>query len=178
MDKDVLTPFSVRWLTRTAILLAITLAFQMLGFPQMITGPAVNAMLLISSAYVGVLGAVIIGLLTPFIAFVRGILAPPLAPMIPFIMIGNALLTIAYVLFRNKLGKGLTGASTGLFVGAIIKFLVLSSAVRFIVSVPPPVAQAMQLPQLYNAILGGVVAIAVEKVLNAAATGQKSSLKS
>jgi len=175
MNKGDLTPFSVRWLTRTAILLAITLAFQMLGFPQMITGPAVNAMLLISGAYVGALGAVIIGLLTPFIAFIRGILAAPLAPMIPFIMLGNALLVITYVLCRNKLAKGLAGAGIGLVAGAVIKFVVLSSAVRFIVSVPPPVAQAMQLPQLYNAILGGIVAVAVEKVLNAA-IGQNSSL--
>jgi len=175
MNKDALKPFTIRWLTRTAILLAITLAFQMLGFPQMITGPAVNAMLLLSGTYVGGLGAVIIGMLTPFIAFVRGILAPPLAPMIPFIMLGNAILVIAYVISRSKLGKGFIGAGIGLIVGAIIKFLVLSSAVRFIVSVPPPVAQAMQVPQLYTAILGGVVAIVVEKVLDAA-LGKKSYL--
>jgi uncharacterized YccA/Bax inhibitor family protein len=167
-NRDVLKPFSIRWLTRTAILLAITLAFQMMGFPQMITGPAVNAMLLLSGTYVGALGAVIIGMLTPFIAFIRGILAPPLAPMIPFIMIGNALLVIVYVVFRSRLGKGLAGSGIGLVVGAIIKFLVLSSAVRFIVSVPPPVAQAMQIPQLYTAILGGIGAIAVEKVISAA----------
>ncbi|NLZ51683.1 MAG: ECF transporter S component [Thermoanaerobacteraceae bacterium] len=173
MNKDVLTPFSIRWLTRTAILLAITLAFQMLGFPQMITGPAVNAMLLLSGTYVGGLGAVIIGMLTPFIAFIRGILAPPLAPMIPFIMLGNAIFVLTYVVSQRKLGKGFTGAGIGLILGAIIKFLVLSSAVRFIVNVPPPVAQAMQIPQLYTAILGGVVAIVVEKVINAA-IGQKS----
>jgi len=70
-NRDVLKPFSIRWLTRTAILLAITLAFQMMGFPQMITGPAVNAMLLLSGTYVGALSAVIIGMLTPFIAFIR-----------------------------------------------------------------------------------------------------------
>lgn len=168
MNKDVLVPFSIRWLTRTAILLAITLAFQMLGFPQMVTGPAVNAMLLLSGTYVGGLGAVIIGMLTPLIAFVRGILAPPLAPMIPFIMLGNAILVIVYVTSRGKLGKGFAGSGIGLVVGAIAKFLVLSSAVRFIVSVPPPVAKAMQIPQLYTAILGGVVAIIVEKVLDAA----------
>jgi hypothetical protein len=175
MNKDVLTPFSIRWLTRTAILLAITLAFQMLGFPQMVTGPAVNAMLLLSGTYVGGLGAVIIGMLTPLIAFFRGILAPPLAPMIPFIMLGNAIFVIAYVISRSKLGKGFAGAAIGLIVGAVAKFLVLSSAVRFIVSVPPPVAQAMQIPQLYTAIFGGVVAIVVEKVINAA-IGQKSYL--
>ena len=173
MNKDIIKPFSVRWLTRTAILLAITLAFQMLGFPQMVTGPAVNAMHLLSGTYVGGLGAVIIGMLTPFIAFVRGILAPPLAPMIPFIMLGNAILVIVYVTFRSKLGKGYATSGIGLIVGAIAKFLVLSTAVRFIVSVPPPVAKAMQVPQLYTAVLGGVIAIIVEKILDAA-LGQNS----
>ena len=172
MNKDVLKPFSIRWLTRTAILLAITLAFQMLGFPQMVTGPAVNAMLLLSGTYVGGLGAVIIGLLTPWIAFVRGILAPPLAPMIPFIMLGNAILVIIYVISRGKLGKGYAGSGVGLIVGAVAKFLVLSTAVRFIVNVPPPVAKAMQIPQLYTAILGGIIAIIVEKLLNAAIGNQ------
>jgi len=168
MNKEILTPFSVRWVTRTAILLAITLAFKMMGFPQMITGPAVNAMLLLSGAYVGGLGAVLIGMLTPLIAFIRGILAPPLAPMIPFIMASNAVLVAAYVLSRGKLGKNYAGAGVGLAIGAVTKFLVLSSAVRFIVSVPPPVAKAMQIPQLYTAFLGGIVAIVVEKVLDSA----------
>lgn len=168
MNNNVLAPFSVRWLTRTGILLAITLAFQMLGFPQMITGPAVNAMLLLSGIYVGGLGAVIIGILTPLIAFIRGILAPPLAPMIPFIMAGNALYAFSFVLTRGRLGKSFIGEGIGLVVGAVVKFLLLSTAVRFIVSVPPPVAQMMQIPQLYTALLGGVVAIAVERVLNLA----------
>ncbi len=168
MFEHALKPFSLRWLTRTALLLAITLAFQMLGLPQAITGPAVNAMLLISGTYVGGLGAVIIGLLTPWIAFLRGILPPPLAPMIPFIMLGNAIFVIAYVITRGKLGKGYAGSGIGLIVGAIAKFLILSSAVRLIVSVPPSVAKAMQVPQLYTAVLGGVIAVIVEKALYAA----------
>lgn len=166
--KKTLKPFSIRWLTRTAILLALTLAFQMLGFPQMFTGPMVNAMLLLSNAYVGGIGAVIIGMLTPWIAFVRGILAPPLAPMIPFIMLGNAIFVIAYLISREKLGKSHISSGAGLILGAFLKFLILSSAVEFIVSVPPHVAKAMQIPQLYTAILGGIVAIIVERILDVA----------
>jgi len=167
MDKNVVKPFNLRWLTRTALFLAITLAFQMLGFPQMITGPAVNAMLLLSGTYVGVVGGIIIGLLTPWIAFVRGILAPPLGPMIPFIMAGNAFLVIAYTISRSLLGKGYNSSGIGIVVGAIAKFLILSTAVKLIVSVPPPVAKAMQTPQLFTAILGGIIALVVEQALNA-----------
>jgi hypothetical protein len=167
MQKELIKPFNLVWLTRTAVLLAITLAFQMLGFPQMVTGPAVNAMLLIAGSYVGVLGAVIIGILTPLIAFMRGILAPPLAPMIPFIMIGNAVWVAAFLGFRHLSGGKYRGSVTGIAIGAIAKFLVLSSAVRLIVSVPPPVAQAMQIPQLITAVIGGIIALMVEQALKA-----------
>lgn len=160
--------FDLRWLTRTAILLGITLAFQMLGLPQMFTGPAVNAMLLLSSTYVGSLGAVIIGLLTPFIAFTRGILAPPLAPMIPFIMLGNAIFVISYVFIRQKTKNNYMGKGVGLILGAICKFLILSLAVQFIVNLPPPVSKAMQIPQLYTAVVGGIIAIIAENLLDMA----------
>ncbi|MGI6486167.1 MAG: hypothetical protein ACOX15_07710 [Tepidanaerobacteraceae bacterium] len=81
-------------------------------------------------------------------------------------MLGNIVFVIAYIVFRSKLGKGYAGSIIGLVVGAVVKFLILSSAVRLIVSVPPPVAQAMQVPQLYTAILGGIIAIIVEKALD------------
>jgi len=80
---------SVRFITRTAILLALTVIFQSFRAPQLITGTLVNGMLLISAGYVGMWSGVIIGLFTPVLAFLFGIMKFP--PMIPFIMIGNAL---------------------------------------------------------------------------------------
>ncbi len=151
----------LRWLTRTSILLALTLAVQMLGLGQWVTGPAVNAMLIISAAFTGVGGAVIIGALTPLIAFLRGILPAPLGPIIPFIMLGNAVLVISYAVSKRVINSSLPGSITGVIIGSILKFLVLSTAVRFIVEVPPPVAQIMQVPQLFTALIGGIIAIAI-----------------
>ncbi|NPV53766.1 MAG: ECF transporter S component [Firmicutes bacterium] len=159
---------TVKFITQTAVLLAITLAVQMLGLPQPFTGPAVNAMLLLTCIYVGIAGGVIVGLLTPWIAFLRGILAPPLAPMIPFIMLGNAVLVIVFGLARRFWGKGVAGSAAGIVIGAIVKYLVLSSAVRFLVEVPPKIAVAMQTPQLVTALVGGVAALVIERALNAA----------
>lgn len=157
----------LRWLTLTAVLLAITLVVQMIGLPQPITGPAVNAMLLLSGAFAGPVSGIIIGLLTPLVAFLRGILAAPLAPMIPFIMIGNAVLVLLFWLGR-RLIKGWFGSVLGIAMGSVVKFLILSTAVNLIVSVPKPVAQAMQLPQLINALIGGAIALAVEQAIKAA----------
>jgi hypothetical protein len=69
---------NVKYLTLTAVLLALTAAIQMAGLPQPITGPAVNAMLMLTTLVVGMAGGVAVGALTPGIAFLRGILAPRL----------------------------------------------------------------------------------------------------
>ncbi len=165
----------VKWLTRTAVLLALTLAVQMVGLPQPFTGPLVNAMLLLSGIFVGVSSGILIGLLTPGIAFMRGILPAPLGPMIPFIMLGNGILVAIFngtrSIFKSKrFPKKLLVSVIGLLIGATAKFLVLSSAVKFIVQVPPKIAQAMQTPQFITAMTGGIIAIAIEGVLTIALT--------
>lgn len=152
----------LRWLTRTAILLALTVVVQMFGWPQLVTGPLVNAMLLLACIFVSPSSAVIIGLTTPLVAFSRGILAPPLAPMIPFIMLGNAVFVVLFSLLRRRSSWG---EIMGILAGAVAKFAVLALAVQFLTKLPPLVAKAMQWPQLLTAIIGGAVALAVAKAL-------------
>ena len=166
---------STRFWTRTAILLAVALAFQMGGFPQPVTGPAVNAVLLIAVGLIGPLAAVIIGVFTPIIAFIRGILPPPLGPMIPAIVFGNALYAIIFffISWSSKRTKSATvkikvfSVSTILAVtgGALAKFFILAWAVNFMVQVPDPIAQMMSLPQLYTALAGGGIALLILKAL-------------
>ncbi len=153
----------LRWLVRTALLLALTIAIQMLGLPQFFTGPLVNAFLLLAALFNGMWSGVIIGLFTPGIAFARGILAPPLGPMIPFIMAGNAILVIVFSLVgkRGHLGREIGGVVLGSF----LKYLLLSQAVTWVVEVPPPVAKAMQTPQLFTALAGGAIALIVYQVI-------------
>lgn len=154
----------IRWISRTALLFALTLVIQMLGLPQFFTGPLVNAILLLAVLFDGVLSGVVIGLFTPWVAFSRGILPPPLGPMIPFIMIGNATLVIVFGLWimkRKNLGTSIAGIATG----SVIKYLILSRAVIFVVEVPPPVAQIMQTPQLITALVGGAIALLVDQAL-------------
>jgi hypothetical protein len=150
---------SILFTTRTAILIALTLVIQMMGMPQYATGPLVNTMLYVATVFVGILGGVAIGLITPVIAFWRGILPPPLGPMIPFIALGNAVLVITYGLIekRNKY--------VAVIAASVIKYLVLSGAVRFLVAVPPKIAQMMQVPQLITALAGGAIAILLSEIL-------------
>ncbi len=148
-----------RWITRTAILLALALVFQLGAFPQPVTGPIINMVLFLAAMIVGISSGVIIGILTPLTAFVTGILPPPLGPMIPFIAGGNALLVIVFGLLKNK------NKYLGIGAGAVVKFLLLAAAVRLFIDVPENIARMMSLPQLLTALGGGVVFLIVYKAL-------------
>jgi len=150
---------NVLFTTRTAILMALTLVIQMMGMPQYATGPLVNTMLYLATVFVGIWGGVAIGLVTPVIAFWRGILPPPLGPMIPFIALGNAVLVIVYGLVEKR------SKYVAIAAASVIKYLVLAGAVTFVVAVPPKIAQMMQLPQLITALAGGAIAILLSKIL-------------
>ena len=136
----------------------------MLGLPQVFTGPLVNAFLLLAALLNGIWSGVIIGLFTPWIAFARGILAPPLGPMIPFIMAGNAILVIVFSLVAGK-RENLGREVIGVILGSFLKYLLLSQAVTWVVQVPPPVAKAMQTPQLFTALAGGAIALIIYRVI-------------
>ena len=157
--NSIQTKRNILFITRTAILMALTLVIQMMGMPQYATGPLVNTMLYLAGVFVGIWGGVAIGLVTPVIALWRGILPAPLGPMVPFIALGNAVLVIIYGLIekRNKY--------FAVFLASVIKYLVLATAVRFIVSVPPKIAQMMQVPQLVTALAGGAIAIILSEIL-------------
>ncbi|MCG0276718.1 MAG: ECF transporter S component [Thermosediminibacteraceae bacterium] len=148
--------YDTKFLTRTALLLAVTLMVQYLKMPQLITGSLVNAMLLIAAGAVGVFSGITIGLLTPFIALLVGILKFP--PMVPFIMAGNALYVLLYSLQKNPI--------IGVVLAAVAKYAWLSISVLYIlkwfgIQPPPPIVQAFTLPQLFTALLGGAIGVAV-----------------
>jgi len=151
----------IRWVTRTALLFALVIVIQMLGMPQLVTGPLVNMVLFLATFLEGIGSGVVIGFFTPWVAFSRGILPSP--PMIPFIMIGNALLVVIFGIFRTK--PGVTREIAGIVVSALAKYLFLSQSVNFLVEIPGPVAKAMQVPQLVTALLGGALAFVLEKLL-------------
>jgi len=155
----------IRWISRTAILLAIALVFQMGGFPQFITGPLVNTVLYLATMIVGWQGGILIGIFTPVIAAMRGILPPPLAPLIPFIALGNSILVILFFWLKSK------NKIFGIIIASVVKFLILVSAVRLLVQVPPAVAQMMSFPQLITALAGGFIALLVMNIFKRANIG-------
>lgn len=147
-----------RFLTRTALLLALTLALQGLRLPTFLTGPSVNLLLALAVFWAGAPSGIIIGLLTPWAALLLGILPAPLAPAVPFIMIGNAvysfLIGLLYGYFSSRRGQ-----IAGVIAGSAAKFAVIAGAASFILTLPPPLTGVLLFPQLYNALIGGLLAV-------------------
>ena len=133
-------------------LLALALLIPMFGLDQRFTGPLVNALLLISTITVGVPGAIMVGALPSVVSLARGTLPLPMAAMVPYIIVGNAALILVFATLRPR------GYWLAVGVGAVIKFGLLLTAVNYLVAVPPSLAVMMQWPQLYTAVLGGVIA--------------------
>ncbi len=156
-----------RKITRTAILIALTVAFQSLGLQQMITGPVVNMFLYLAVMVAGIWGGVAAGLVTPVMALWVGILKPAMAPMVPAIALSNAALA---VLFGAVSGIGDRASGVlrfaGVLVASFVKFLILSGAVKYLVQVPAPLAKMMQGTQLVTALIGGVLAIILIEILS------------
>ncbi len=90
------------FIARMGIILALTLTLQVAGLPQPVTGPLINAMLLLTAVLFGNVAGVLLGCLTPGLALVRGQLPLALAPMVPFIAVGNALLVFIFIFISKK----------------------------------------------------------------------------
>ncbi|HON41606.1 MAG TPA: ECF transporter S component [Bacillota bacterium] len=157
----------VRRVTRTAILIALTVAFQSLGLQQMVTGPVVNMFLYLAVMIVGIWGGVATGLITPAVALWVGILKPAMAPMVFPIMISNAALAVTFGLVSGIGGrKSTTFRIIGILIASFVKFLILSTTVKYLVQVPGPLAKMMQGTQLATALIGGALALILIEILS------------
>jgi hypothetical protein len=155
----------VNWITRTAILMAMTLAFQVVfKLPQPLTGPVVNMFLYLSVILVGMWSGAVIGLATPVIAWMSGIMA--VGPLVPVIQLGNASLCIVFGLI-DEIGKGknIWIRILGIAAASVTKFLFISTSARYLLTLPPPAAKAMGSPQLFTALAGGALALLVSEAL-------------
>lgn len=153
MDKKTNT------LTRAAILLGIALVFQFVKMGQFVTGSGINAVLIVAASICGAPWAAAIGAITPFMAVILGVQPPALIPVVPFIIVGNIIYAVAFSLIKkyNKI--------SGVIAAALLKFALLYFAVNFFVSVKPPIKAALSFPQLVTALMGGLIALVLIKIL-------------
>lgn len=107
--KEVLSmKIKTKQITVTAIMLAICLVSQFFkNLSVYITGPVINAALILTVLYAGMACGIILSIITPITSFfITG--SPVMAAipaMLPCIMIGNIILVVCVGLLRKKCGK-------------------------------------------------------------------------
>ncbi len=138
---------------------------------QWITGPIVNAVLILTLLKFGLRNAVAIAMVPSLMALSGGLLPIVLAPVVPFIMIGNMILILCVDWAYNNFKDKSKGYWFGVLLGAGLKFLFLFFSVNIISGLliqqelSLKIAQMMSWPQLYTALLGGIIAWGVWKRL-------------
>lgn len=163
---------SIDWssLARLAGLMALGLLIPNLGMPQWLTGPLVNALLILTVLWLGVTQAIVVGMVTPLAAAMSGVLPLPLYLMIPFIALGNAVFVSVFGGLRG------TNRWAALVIGAAAKFALLFVAVNILIArpfslivsgqtqavvLPAAIASMMTWPQLLTAVAGGAIAFGI-----------------
>lgn len=160
-------PFGIVWrkgLYFTAFF-AITLILPFLIHSQWITGPLVNALLILTAVLVGPMEAVLLGIVPSTAAMTSGLLPIPLAPMVPFIILSNAIFVAGfYYLGKHKKWMGVIG-------GAALKYTFLFLTVQFLAEkviqseLMAKVAIMMSWPQFATALIGGFIALGIVKMM-------------
>jgi len=164
-----------RNLVLSALFLAIAVIIQLLGksipqISQFLVGPVVNAVIILTTYFAGHKYGILVGALTPLLAYATNVLAPAMLPFVPFIALGN----IIYVITFSILKKLKNGEVIGVVVGSVLKFLFLFICATKLIDIIAPgmkdavkakLAVSMGIPQLITALIGGAAAILLYQLL-------------
>ena len=174
----------IRWITETAILLALLVTLQALtkGFGQFVTGSCVNAVLGVAVLVGGLASGVTVALVSPVLAFLLGI-APQILT-VPAIMAGNTVYVLLLHFLADRSGKNLLKQAVAWIAAAAAKFAtlwvivvqiicgVMSESLLAAGTMKPPMLKALPAtfswPQLVTALIGGAVALLIRPVLHKA----------
>lgn len=163
------------WSTTIDKKLRLSLLFSFLIFfipafvhQQFLTGPIINALLILSFLYLGKNKALFLALIPSTVALSRGLLPLTLAPMVPFIMISNCLYLLIFAkLQTNNQIKNFLAIFLSAIIKAVFLFIVSKLLMENMLVAPlaSKIASMMSWPQLWTATLGGVLALLIDSGL-------------
>ena len=174
----------IRWITETAVMLALLIALQALTKPmgQLVTGSCVNAILAISALIGGLASGLTVAIFSPVLALLLGIAAQPLT--VPVIMAGNAVYAVLLFVLADKTGRKPFRQLAAWVTAAAAKFAVLYITVVWLIcgvfsekllasgALKTPMLKALPAtfswPQLITALIGGAAALLIVPILRKA----------
>ena len=172
-----------RQITFTALFLAIAIVSQFVGsnlggagfLGQYITGTIVNICLMLSGIMVGVYSGITIGVLSPCLAFLLGVMKFPFA--IPVVIAGNIVFVLITVLIYKAVSEKTLGLKAIVMIIAVIaaaavKALVMWFSAKYLLNnftaVPAPLIASFAFPQVITGSLGGLLSLALLPILKKA----------
>ena len=162
---------NVRALTQFVGLAGIALFLPFFIHLQWLTGPIVNAILILILFLVGIRSAMVVALAPSLMALSGGLLPAILAPTVPFIMIGNVIFVLSIDRIYDWSKNMNRGYWLGILAGAFLKFVFLYFSVNWITKLlikqdlAVKVTQMMSWPQFATAVMGGMIAWVILKWL-------------
>lgn len=168
---DAMTKVNVKWLTQFMSIAAVAVVLPFFIHLQWITGPIINALLILAVIITGVRSAMLIALIPSMIALGSGLLPAILAPAVPFIMIVNTILVLSVDWFWRNRKNDQFAYWQGVIIGAALKFLLLFFSINLIAKLlikqelATVIAQMMSWTQFATAIAGGIIAWLILKFL-------------
>lgn len=174
----------IRWVTETAVMLALLITFQALTKPagQLVTGSFVNAVLAVTVLVAGLSSGITVAVISPVLAYLLGI-APQILT-VPAIMVGNCVFVLALHYIAGRNSKNYIRRAAAWLVAAVAKFAALYAIVVWLICgvfadgllasglLKVPMVKALpatfSLPQLITALIGGGVALVIAPVLRKA----------
>lgn len=170
---QVIFPLNVTIRRKVSILIPAIIMLMVPTFVhhQMITGTLVNATLLIVAFTLGPMEAMLLGFIPSLAALSGGLLPLLLAPVIPYIMVSNAI----YIYLFTKLSH--LNKFWALLTASVVKFgfLYVSSHYLLAKLLQPTILNKavvmMSWPQIITALTGGFLAIFFLKNTNRASDG-------
>ncbi|MCR5716469.1 MAG: ECF transporter S component [Lachnospiraceae bacterium] len=159
---------STKQIALAGLLLAVCIVSQFFkNISVFITGPIINACLILALFAVGMIPAIILCVITPVTAFLitgNPVMAA-IPAMMPMIMIGNAVLVICiYVIGYQTRGRMILGMAVGSIVKALVMGLTISAWLlpMYLPEAMQPKLSALQwnfsMVQLITALIGCVIA--------------------
>ena len=172
--------FNTKALAQAAMLLAICILSQFFkNLSVYITGPVINACLIICAATVGLGWAIMLSVVTPVTSYI--ITGSPIMSAIPLIipcvMIGNVILAVCVALLKNKPNTKigtvlsmLTGSvAKACFMGGVISVIIIPALLPEKLTPNMKVFQmTFSLTQLITALIGSAFAYVIMIAIKAA----------
>ncbi|MGI5838140.1 MAG: ECF transporter S component [bacterium] len=167
---------TVAFITKTAMLLALTVLFQSLrviipmpaSLSQFIAGSLVNMSLIIAGVTIGIRGGLAVAVLTPVVALLHGFIGNPV--LVPFVALGNVIIVVIVpLLYHSNRHLAVIAGAAAKFVTLYLLIVKFAFPVLLAPSLPAPQASKMigvlsyqfSWLQFVTALLGGVLAMII-----------------